>query len=54
MSSNETKCALMSQTSLEEPKYAKMVPNEPKQAQKNLNIFKIILYELKMGLNELK
>ena len=29
-------------------------PNGPKWAQKILNIFKMILYELKMGLNELK
>ena len=28
--------------------------NKPKRAQKILNIFKMILYELKMGLNELK
>ena len=28
--------------------------NDPKQAQKTLNIFKMILNELKMGLNELK
>ena len=28
--------------------------NEPKRAQKILNIFKMIQYELKMGLNELK
>ena len=28
--------------------------NEPKRAQKSLNIFKMTLYELKMGLNELK
>ena len=28
--------------------------NDPKQAQKTLNVFKMILYELKMGLNELK
>ena len=28
--------------------------NDPKKAQKTLNIFKMILNELKMGLNELK
>ena len=28
--------------------------NEPKRSEKTLNIFKLILYELKMGLNELK
>ena len=28
--------------------------NEPKLTQETLNIFKLILYELKMGLNELK
>ena len=28
--------------------------NDSKQIQKTLNIFKMILYELKMGLNELK
>ena len=28
--------------------------NKPKRAQKILHIFKMILYELKMGLNELK
>ena len=28
--------------------------NEPERAQKTLNILKKILYELKMGLNELK
>ena len=28
--------------------------NEPKRTQKTLNISKMILYELKMGLNELK
>ena len=28
--------------------------NEPKRIEKTLNIFKMILYELKMGLNELK
>ena len=33
---------------------AKMCLNEPKCAQKTLNIFKMILYELKIGLNELK
>ena len=27
---------------------------EPKQTQKTLNLFKMILYELKMSLNELK
>ena len=31
----------------------KMGLNEPKWAQKSLNIFKIILDELKIGLNEL-
>ena len=39
--------------SLNEPK-AKMGLNKPKCAQKTLNIFKITLYELKIGLNELK
>ena len=38
---------------LNEPK-AKMGLNEPKWAQKTPNIFKMILYELKIGLNELK
>ena len=28
--------------------------NEPKRTQKTLNIFKVILYELKIGLNEFK
>ena len=28
--------------------------DEPKWAQKTVNIFKMILYELKIGLNELK
>ena len=40
--------------SLNETK-AKMGLNEPKRAQKTLNIFKMILYEeLRIGLNELK
>ena len=50
MSSNESKSA---QISLNDTK-TKMGWNEPKRSQKTLNIFKIILYELKMGLNELK
>ena len=41
------------QMNLNEPK-AKMDPNEPKWAQKTLNIFKMISYELKIGRNELK
>ena len=46
----------MSSEQLIESKYpkAKMGLNEPKWAQKTLNIFKTILYELKIGLNELK
>ena len=32
----------------------KMGLNEPKRAQKTLNILKMILYEFKIGLNELK
>ena len=40
--------------SLNGRKNAQMGLNEPKQAQKTVNIFKIIPYELKMGLNELK
>ena len=36
-----------------EPK-AKMGLNKPKITQKTLNISKIILHELKIGLNELK
>ena len=44
----------MSQISLNEPKYAKMAPNEPKGIQETLNIFKMILYELKRDLNKLK
>ena len=51
MSSNESK---WTQISLNESKQAKMGLNEPKRTQKTLNIFKMILYELKMGLNELK
>ena len=39
--------------SLNEPK-AKMGINEPKWTQKTLNTFKMILCELKIGLNELK
>ena len=31
-----------------------MVLNEPKQTQKALNIYKMTLYELRIGLNELK
>ena len=31
-----------------------MGSNEPKWAQGTLNMFKMILYELKMGLNELE
>ena len=50
MSSHESEWA---QTSLNEPK-AKMGLNDPKLAQKTLNIFKMILYGLKIGLNELK
>ena len=50
MSLNELRPAYMS---LNDPK-AKMGLNEPKWAQKTLNIFKMILYELKIGLNELK
>ena len=60
MNSNEPKPALMSLNelrpiliNLNEPK-AKMGLNDPKWAQKTLNIFKMILYELKIGLNELK
>ena len=51
MSSNESK---WTQISLNESKQAKMGLNEPKRTQKTLNIFKMILYELKMSLNELK
>ena len=54
MKSNEAKWYLMSlwaQTSLNEPKWVKN-QNGPKWAQKTLNIFKIIQYELKIGLNE--
>ena len=47
MSSNESKLA---QTNLSEPKWAES-QNGPKWAQKTLNIFKMILYELKIGLN---
>ena len=39
--------------SLNEPK-AKMGLNDAKWAQKTLNLFKMILYELKIGLNELR
>ena len=60
MSSNEPKWALMSlnelrpvKMSVHEPK-AKVGLNKPEWAQKTLNIFKMILYELKIGLNELK
>ena len=60
MNSNEPKRPLMSLNelrpvyiSLNEPK-AKMGLNEPNLAQKNLNVFKMILYELKIGLNKLK
>ena len=38
---------------LNKPK-AKMELNKPKWAQKTLNIFKMIQYELKIGLNMLK
>ena len=48
----------MSQISLNESTWAEKTLNEPKQTQKTLSIFrmypKYILYELKMGLNELK
>ena len=37
-----------------EPQLAEMGLNEPKWAQMTLNIFKMILYELKIGLNELQ
>ena len=57
---NKLKWALMSLNelravcwSLNEPK-TKMGLNKPKWAQKTLNIFKVTLYELKMGLYELK
>ena len=50
MSSNESKWA---QTSLNEPKWARS-QNWFKWAQKIQNIFKMILYELTIGLNELK
>ena len=50
MSSNESKWA---QTSVNEPKWAES-QNGHKWAQKTLNILKMILYELKIGLNELK
>ena len=33
---------------------AKMGFSDPKWAQKTLNIFKVVLYELKIGFNELK
>ena len=49
MSSSESKSA---QVSLNEPKLAKIGLTEPKRTQKTLNIFKMILYGLKMGLNE--
>ena len=39
--------------SLNEPK-AKMGLNDAKWSQKTLNLFKMILYELKIGLNELR
>ena len=54
MKSNEAKWYLMSlwaQASLNEPKWVEN-QNGPKWAQKTLNIFKIIQYELKIGLNE--
>ena len=42
------------QMSLNKPK-AKMCLNEPKWAQKTLNVFKMSFrYEVKIGLNELK
>ena len=50
MSFNEPKWA---HTSLNEPKEAKIGLNKSKRAQKTLSIFKTILYELKIGLNEL-
>ena len=43
--------SLWAQTSLNEPKWVEN-QNGPKWAQKTLNIFKIIQYELKIGLNE--
>ena len=39
--------------SLNEPK-AKMGLNDAKWAKKTLNLFKMILYELKIGINELR
>ena len=51
MSSNESK---WTQISLNEPKQTKMDLNEPKRTQKTLNIFKMILNELKIALNERK
>ena len=48
MSLNELKRALISSN---EFKWAQISLNEPKQTQETLNIFKIILYELKMALN---
>ena len=50
MSSNNSKWP---QTSLNVAKWAES-QNGPKWAQKTLNIFKMILYEFKMGLNQLK
>ena len=41
------------QISLNEPK-PKLSLNKPKWAQKTLIIFKMILYEIKIGLHELK
>ena len=39
---------------LDQSKWASVSQNGPKRTQKTPNIFKMILYELKMGLNELK
>ena len=50
MSLNELKTVCMN---LNVPK-AKMGLNKPKRVQKTLNIFKMILYEFKIGLNELE
>ena len=50
MSLNELKTVYMN---LNVPK-AKMGLNKPKRVQKTLNIFKMILYEFKIGLNELE
>ena len=50
MSSNDSKWSQNSPVSLNEPK-AKIGLNKPEWAQKTLNIFKMILYDRKIGQN---